>query len=75
MWLQRMIETTRGEFELFEKPGEPLCVTHLVKVMMSENTFANPFTSHYQVLHCQPLCNCEIQLKQMMKRSTAWRNP
>jgi pimeloyl-ACP methyl ester carboxylesterase len=46
-----MIETTRGEFELFEKgQGEPLCVTHLYSAYDERgNTFANPFTSHYQV--------------------------
>lgn len=51
MWLKRMIETTRGEFELFEKgQGEPLCVTHLYSAYDKRgNTFANPFTSHYQV--------------------------
>lgn len=51
MWLQRMIETTRGIFELFEKgQGEPLCVTHLYSAFDERgNTFANPFTPEYHV--------------------------
>lgn len=51
MWVQRFIETTRGVFELFEAGhGEPLTVTHLYSAFNEKgNTFANPFTSHYQV--------------------------
>ena len=51
MWEQRLIETERGIFELFEKGhGEPLAVTHLYSAYDSRgNSFANPFTSDYKV--------------------------
>ncbi|GKV57931.1 proline iminopeptidase [Sporosarcina sp. NCCP-2222] len=51
MWKQRIIETSRGSFELFEKgEGEPLAVTHLYSEYNEKgNTFANPFTAHYHV--------------------------
>lgn len=51
MWEQRVIETERGVFELFEKgQGEPLAVTHLYSAYDSRgNSFANPFTASYKV--------------------------
>ena len=51
MWKQRLIDTERGKFELFEKgEGEPLCVTHLYSAFDElGNTFANPFTPDYKV--------------------------
>ncbi|WP_042142051.1 alpha/beta hydrolase [Paucisalibacillus sp. EB02] len=51
MWKQRLIETNRGVFELFEKgEGEPLAVTHHYSAYNEKgNSFANPFTEHYHV--------------------------
>jgi len=51
MWDQRLIDTERGTFELFENGhGEPLAVTHLYSAFDNRgNSFANPFTSHYHV--------------------------
>lgn len=51
MWKQRLIETKRGVFELFEKgEGEPLAVTHHYSEYNEKgNSFANPFTAHYHV--------------------------
>ena len=51
MWEQRLIETTRGTFEVFVKgDGSPLCVTHLYSEFNSNgNTVANPFTEHHTV--------------------------
>ncbi|WP_026908196.1 alpha/beta fold hydrolase [Paucisalibacillus globulus] len=51
MWKQRLIETNRGIFELFEKgEGEPLAVTHHYSAYNEKgNSFANPFTNHYHV--------------------------
>lgn len=51
MWVQRLIDTARGTFEVFEKgQGEPLAVTHLYSEYDERgNTFANPFTEHYHV--------------------------
>ncbi len=51
MWIQRLIDTGRGTFELFEKgQGEPLCITHLYSAYDERgNTFANPFTADYHV--------------------------
>ncbi|MGN7408700.1 alpha/beta fold hydrolase [Sporosarcina sp. SAFN-010] len=51
MWKKTFVETERGEFEVFVSgTGEPLCVTHLYSAFDERgNTFANPFTLHYQV--------------------------
>ena len=51
MWKQRLIDTKRGIFELFEKgEGEPLAVTHHYSAYNEKgNSFANPFTNHYHV--------------------------
>ncbi len=51
MWIQRLIDTERGTFELFEKgTGEPLAVTHLYSAFDERgNTFSQPFTEHYHV--------------------------
>lgn len=51
MWKQRLIETERGTFEVFEKgEGEPLAVTHLYSEYDERgNAFANPFTAYYHV--------------------------
>ena len=51
MWKQRLIETARGTFELFEKgEGEPLAITHFYMAFNEKgNWFANPFTEHYKV--------------------------
>ncbi|MEZ7171052.1 alpha/beta fold hydrolase [Sporosarcina sp. OR05] len=51
MWKQRLIDTERGTFEVFEKgEGEPLAVTHLYSEYDERgNAFANPFTAHYHV--------------------------
>ncbi|WP_368505114.1 alpha/beta fold hydrolase [Alkalihalophilus sp. As8PL] len=51
MWTRKLIDTKRGTFEVFEKGvGEPLCVTHLYSAYDKRgNTFADPFTSDYQV--------------------------
>ena len=50
MWRQRLIDTDRGTFELFEAgQGEPLAVTHLYSEFNERgNTFANPFAKFYQ---------------------------
>ena len=51
MWKERMIETSRGSFEVFEKgEGEPLAVTHLYSEFNQKgNSMANPFTKYYCV--------------------------
>jgi proline iminopeptidase len=51
MWKQRLIETNRGVFELFEKgEGEPIAVTHHYSAYNEKgSSFANPFTDHYHV--------------------------
>lgn len=51
MWKERMIETTRGSFEFFEKgAGEPLAVTHLYSEFNQKgNSMANPFAQYYRV--------------------------
>ena len=51
MWEQHLIETSRGNFEYFQKgSGEPLCVTHLYSEYNANgNTFALPFTEKYSV--------------------------
>ncbi|CAM3114615.1 alpha/beta hydrolase [Filibacter tadaridae] len=51
MWQKKLIDTSRGKFELFEKgKGEPLCVTHLYSAYDDRgNTFANPFTEAHHV--------------------------
>ncbi len=51
MWKQDFIETNRGKFEVFVSgSGNPLCVTHLYcSYDKRGNTFANPFTSDYEV--------------------------
>lgn len=51
MWTERLIETNRGVFELFEKgQGEPLAVTHLYSAYDDRgNTFADPFTKSHHV--------------------------
>ncbi len=51
MWQQRLIETSRGTFEVFQSgKGQPLCVTHLYSEFSSKgNVFANLFTKYYSV--------------------------
>lgn len=51
MWETQMIQTERGEFEVFKKgEGAPLCVTHLYSVYNENgNLFANSFTPKYTV--------------------------
>ena len=51
MWSQRLIDTRRGTFEVFEKgEGEPLAITHLYSEYDNRgNAFANPFTEYYRV--------------------------
>ncbi|WP_353056360.1 hypothetical protein [Sporosarcina luteola] len=51
MWIQRIIDTTRGNFEIYERgQGEPLAVTHLYSEYDERgNAFANPFTDQYHV--------------------------
>lgn len=51
MWKERIIETDRGSFEVFEKgAGEPMAVTHLYSEFNSNgNSVANPFADHYHV--------------------------
>lgn len=51
MWVQQLIETTRGTFEIFIKGnGEPMCVTHLYSAFNANgNTFAQAFTNYFTV--------------------------
>lgn len=51
MWEKRMLETTRGIFEIFESgKGEPLAVTHLYSAFDERgNAAANPFVPYYHV--------------------------
>lgn len=51
MWQRRLVETSRGVFEIFENGvGEPLAVTHHYSAYDERgNSFANPFTKHYCV--------------------------
>lgn len=51
MWKERIIETERGSFEVFEKgKGEPLAVTHLYSEFNQKgNSMAALFTNDYHV--------------------------
>lgn len=51
MWKQKMIETERGAFEIFEcGEGTPLAVTHLYSEFDQRgNALAYPFTPYYHV--------------------------
>lgn len=51
MWEERLIETKRGQFEVFKKGnGRPLCVTHLYSEFNKNgNLFANSFIDKYSV--------------------------
>lgn len=51
MWKQKMVETERGSFEVFEKgQGAPLAVTHLYSEFNQKgNAVAVPFANHYRV--------------------------
>lgn len=51
MWNERMLETERGNFEIFEKgEGEPLAVTHLYSEFNQKgNSMAASFTDDYHV--------------------------
>lgn len=51
MWNERIIETERGSFEVFEKGnGEPLAITHLYSEFNQKgNLMAAPFTNYYRV--------------------------
>lgn len=76
MWQKRFVETERGTFEVFVSgSGEPLCVTHLYSAFDERgNTFANPFTSHYQVYlvnlrDCGNSVNSEDQSQYSMNES------
>lgn len=51
MWKERIIETERGSFEVFEKgKGEPLAITHLYSEFNQKgNSMAALFTNDYHV--------------------------
>lgn len=51
MWKERMVETARGSFEVFEQgQGEPLAVTHLYSEFNQKgNQMAAAFTDDYHV--------------------------
>ncbi|TWT07816.1 alpha/beta hydrolase [Planococcus sp. CPCC 101016] len=51
MWKERIVETERGSFEVFEAgKGEPLAVTHLYSEFNRRgNSMATPFTDFYHV--------------------------
>ncbi len=51
MWIQQMIHTKRGTFELFTKGnGEPLCITHhYSQFNETGDYFADVFTSTHRV--------------------------
>ncbi|MGE6412837.1 alpha/beta fold hydrolase [Planococcus kocurii] len=51
MWKERIVETDRGSFEIFEKgEGEPLAITHLYSEFNQKgNLLADPFTDYYHV--------------------------
>ena len=51
MWKEKIIETARGNFEVFEKgEGEPLAITHLYSEFnQNGNSVAAPFTADYHV--------------------------
>lgn len=51
-WEQKIINTTRGEFEIFIKGnGEPICVTHhYSEFNISGDYFADTFTDKHQVI-------------------------
>lgn len=51
MWVARILETERGNFEIFEKgEGEPLAVTHLYSEFnQNGNSMAASFTDDYHV--------------------------
>lgn len=51
MWQQKLIQTDRGDFEIFEAgSGEPLCVTHLYSEFNERGYhFADRFVDDYKV--------------------------
>ncbi|MFC0091150.1 hypothetical protein ACFFJI_09630 [Allobacillus sp. GCM10007491] len=51
MWKQTLIETDRGNFEIFEAGnGEPLCVTHLYSEFNERGYyFADMFKDYFKV--------------------------
>ncbi|WP_422124408.1 alpha/beta fold hydrolase [Planococcus sp. X10-3] len=51
MWKESIVETDRGNFEVFEKgEGPPLAISHLYSEFnQNGNSVAAPFTSDYQV--------------------------
>lgn len=51
MWQQKLIQTDRGDFEIFEAgSGEPLCVTHLYSEFNERGYhFADRFVEDYKV--------------------------
>lgn len=51
MWQQKLIRTTRGAFEVFEKgSGEPIAITHLYSEFNQHgNSMAAPFAEFYRV--------------------------
>ncbi|MFD1032522.1 alpha/beta fold hydrolase [Metaplanococcus flavidus] len=51
MWKEKIVETDRGNFEVFEKgEGEPLAITHLYSEFnQNGNSVAAPFTADYHV--------------------------
>lgn len=51
MWHQKLIQTSRGDFEIFEAgKGEPLCVTHLYSEFNERGYhFADRFVEDYKV--------------------------
>lgn len=59
MWEERLIDTERGQFEVFRKGnGKPLCVTHLYSEYNKNGSlFANSFIDNYSV-HLINLTGC-----------------
>jgi proline iminopeptidase len=52
MWEKRLVQTSRGEFEIFIMgTGEPLCATHLYSEFNELGSyFADSFVNHFQVI-------------------------
>ncbi|MHA6250498.1 alpha/beta fold hydrolase [Oceanobacillus sp. CAU 1775] len=52
MWKKQIVNTTRGEFEIFIKgEGEPICITHLYSEFNELGSyFADEFTDYFKVI-------------------------
>jgi proline iminopeptidase len=84
MWEKHLIQTSRGEFEIFTQgTGEPLCVTHLYSEFNELGSyFADSFVHHFQVFlvnlkeageSCKAIVQDELSMSETVKDLEAIR--